>query len=161
MHVFWSQDITWMFHSTPLYSVSLWWLFTSANPLNVHISDCPWSQRTYNRTQSHSSTFLFVPPGAWRPHRLRQQKQTEDKLRRKTTMKLSIIRSACSRLQMQPRSRVSGLSRRCLPVSPAGGRLILRSASDATNRGTNRKLADNFGKQSRKEDGFECDTSLR
>ncbi|XP_022623733.1 monofunctional C1-tetrahydrofolate synthase, mitochondrial [Seriola dumerili] len=76
-------------------------------------------------------------------------------------MKLSMIRSACSSLRIHPRSRVSGLSRRCLPVGPASSRLILRAASDAASRGTNPKLADHFGNQSRKEDGFECDSSLR
>ncbi|XP_053193152.1 monofunctional C1-tetrahydrofolate synthase, mitochondrial [Scomber japonicus] len=79
-------------------------------------------------------------------------------------MKLSIIRSACGSLrihQARPGGRVSGLSRRCPPVSTASGRLIVRAASATTSSGTNPKLAVNFGKQSQKEDGLECDSSLR
>ncbi|XP_070781573.1 monofunctional C1-tetrahydrofolate synthase, mitochondrial [Enoplosus armatus] len=79
-------------------------------------------------------------------------------------MKLSLIRSACGSLRIhpvRPGSRVGGLLRRCLPVGPASNRLILRAASASTSGGTNTKLADNFGKQSQKDDGFECDSSLR
>ncbi|XP_062293128.1 monofunctional C1-tetrahydrofolate synthase, mitochondrial [Scomber scombrus] len=79
-------------------------------------------------------------------------------------MKLSIIRSACGSLrihQARPGCRVSGLSRRCPPVSAASGRLIVRAASATTSSGTSPKLAVNFGKQSQKEDGLECDSSLR
>ncbi|GLD69343.1 monofunctional C1-tetrahydrofolate synthase, mitochondrial, partial [Lates japonicus] len=77
-------------------------------------------------------------------------------------MKLSIIRSACGSLRIHPGSRVSGLSRRCLTVRPANSRLMLRrAASSSTSGGTNPKLAVQFGKRSRKEDGFECDSSLR
>ncbi|XP_034382908.1 monofunctional C1-tetrahydrofolate synthase, mitochondrial isoform X1 [Cyclopterus lumpus] len=78
-------------------------------------------------------------------------------------MKLSIIRSACGSLRIHPArpgSRVSGLSRRCQPVGPANDRLILRAASAASSGGTNPKVSVNLGKQSRKDDGFECDSSL-
>ncbi|XP_068580769.1 monofunctional C1-tetrahydrofolate synthase, mitochondrial [Cebidichthys violaceus] len=78
-------------------------------------------------------------------------------------MKLSIIRSACGSLRTHPAgpgSRVGGLSRRCPPVGPANNRLILRAASATSSGGTNPKLAVNFGKQSRKDDGFGCDRSL-
>ncbi|XP_050927817.1 LOW QUALITY PROTEIN: monofunctional C1-tetrahydrofolate synthase, mitochondrial [Lates calcarifer] len=77
-------------------------------------------------------------------------------------MKLSIIRSACGSLRIHPGSRVSSLSLRCLTVRPANSRLMLRrAASSSTSGGTNPKLAVQFGKRSRKEDGFECDSSLR
>ncbi|XP_075940392.1 monofunctional C1-tetrahydrofolate synthase, mitochondrial [Anarhichas minor] len=78
-------------------------------------------------------------------------------------MKLSMIRSACGSLRIHPArpgSRVSGFSRRCPSVGPANSRLILRAASATSSDGTNPKLAVNFGKQSRKDDGFECDSSL-
>ncbi|KAM3603476.1 uncharacterized protein V6R79_023162 [Siganus canaliculatus] len=79
-------------------------------------------------------------------------------------MKLSLIRSACGSLRIppaRPGSRVSGWSRRCPPVGPATSKLVLRNASATTSGGTKPKLAVDFGKQSRKGDGFECDTSLR
>ncbi|XP_067427943.1 monofunctional C1-tetrahydrofolate synthase, mitochondrial [Thunnus thynnus] len=79
-------------------------------------------------------------------------------------MNSSIIRSACGSLrihQARPGSRVSGLSRRCPPVGAANGRLILRAASATTSSGTSPKFAVNFGKRSQKEDGLECDSSLR
>ncbi|XP_045917592.1 monofunctional C1-tetrahydrofolate synthase, mitochondrial isoform X1 [Micropterus dolomieu] len=79
-------------------------------------------------------------------------------------MKLSIIRSACGSLRLHPArsgTRLGGLSRRCLPVGPANSRLILRTASSASSGGTNPKLAVSSGEQSRKSDGFECDSSLR
>ncbi|XP_031178011.1 monofunctional C1-tetrahydrofolate synthase, mitochondrial isoform X1 [Sander lucioperca] len=79
-------------------------------------------------------------------------------------MKLSIIRSACSSIRIHPAcpgSRVSGLTRRCLPVGPANNRLILRTASATSSGGTSPKLAVSFGKQSQKDDGFDCDSSLR
>ncbi|XP_041661972.1 monofunctional C1-tetrahydrofolate synthase, mitochondrial [Cheilinus undulatus] len=78
-------------------------------------------------------------------------------------MKLSIIRSACGSLRAHPArsgSRVNGLPRRCLPVGAANGRLIFRTASTTTSGGTNRKIAVNFGKQPRPNDGFEFDSSL-
>ncbi|XP_029281541.1 monofunctional C1-tetrahydrofolate synthase, mitochondrial isoform X2 [Cottoperca gobio] len=79
-------------------------------------------------------------------------------------MKLSIIRSACGSLRIHPASpgnRVSGLSRRCQPVGPANSRLTLRTASATSSSGTKPKLTVNFGKHSQKDDGFECDSSLR
>ncbi|XP_070843360.1 monofunctional C1-tetrahydrofolate synthase, mitochondrial [Chaetodon trifascialis] len=79
-------------------------------------------------------------------------------------MKLSMIRSACGSLRIPPAhpgSRLSGLSRRCPSVGPANGRLLIRTASATTSGGTNPKFVVNFGKQSRKDDGFECDSSLR
>lgn len=81
-------------------------------------------------------------------------------------MKLSIIRSACGSLRTQsarPGSGVSGLSRRCLtlPVGPANGRLILRTASATTSGGTEPILAVDFRKQGQNEDRFECESSLR
>lgn len=79
-------------------------------------------------------------------------------------MKLSIIRSACGSLRMHPArpgSRVSGFTRRWQPVGPVSGRLVIRAASAASSGGTNPKVSVNFGKRSRKDDGFECDSSLR
>lgn len=79
-------------------------------------------------------------------------------------MKLSIIRNACVSLRLHPArsgTRLGGLSRRCLPVGPANSRLILRTASSASSGGTNPKLVVSSGEQSRKSDGFECDSSLR
>ncbi|XP_056284712.1 monofunctional C1-tetrahydrofolate synthase, mitochondrial isoform X1 [Pseudoliparis swirei] len=78
-------------------------------------------------------------------------------------MKLSIIRSACGSLRMHPArpgSRVSGFTRRWQPVGPVSGRLVIRAASAASSGGTNPKVSVNFGKRSRKDDGFECDSSL-
>uniref|UniRef100_UPI0037E87491 monofunctional C1-tetrahydrofolate synthase, mitochondrial n=1 Tax=Semicossyphus pulcher TaxID=241346 RepID=UPI0037E87491 len=79
-------------------------------------------------------------------------------------MKLSIIRRACGSLRIHPTSsgsRVNGLSRRCLPVSPSNGQLIRRTASATSSGGTNQKLAVNFSKLSQPEDGHEFDSSLR
>lgn len=79
-------------------------------------------------------------------------------------MKLSIIRSACGSVRThsaRPGSTVSGLSRRCLPVGPANGRLILRASSATTSGGTDPILAVNLRKQAQKEDRLECDSSLR
>ncbi|XP_059212785.1 monofunctional C1-tetrahydrofolate synthase, mitochondrial [Centropristis striata] len=78
-------------------------------------------------------------------------------------MKLSIARSAYGSLRntpTRPGSRVSSLSRRCPPVGPANGRLILRAASGTSSGGTNPKLAVTFGKPSQRDDGFEY-SSLR
>ncbi|XP_034555337.1 monofunctional C1-tetrahydrofolate synthase, mitochondrial isoform X1 [Notolabrus celidotus] len=79
-------------------------------------------------------------------------------------MKLSIIRSACGSLRIHPArsgSRVSGLSRRCLPVGPSNSQMILRTASATTSGGTNPKIALRFGEQSQPDDVFEFDSSLR
>ncbi|KAM9338878.1 monofunctional C1-tetrahydrofolate synthase, mitochondrial [Symphorus nematophorus] len=79
-------------------------------------------------------------------------------------MKLSLIRRACGSLRIhsaRPGGRVSGWSRRCPPVGPASSRLILRTASATSGGGTNPKLAVNFGKQSVKDEGVGCDSSLR
>lgn len=79
-------------------------------------------------------------------------------------LKSSVIRSASCSLRIplaRPGSRVSGLSRRCPPVGPAFSRLILRTASATTSGGTKPELVVDFGKQSRKDGGFECDTSVR
>ncbi|CAJ1078473.1 monofunctional C1-tetrahydrofolate synthase%2C mitochondrial isoform X2 [Xyrichtys novacula] len=79
-------------------------------------------------------------------------------------MKLSIIRSACGSHRIHPvssGSRVSGLSRRCLPVGPANSRLILRTASASSGGGTSPKIAVNFVRKSQSDDGFEFDSSLR
>lgn len=81
-------------------------------------------------------------------------------------MKLSIIRSAYGSLRTHSAgqgSRVSGLPRRCLtlPVGPANGRLILRTASATTSGGTEPMLAADFRKQGQKAARFECESSLR
>ncbi|KAM8726116.1 monofunctional C1-tetrahydrofolate synthase, mitochondrial [Acanthopagrus schlegelii] len=79
-------------------------------------------------------------------------------------MKLSLVRSACGSLRIHPArpgSRVSVLSRRCPPVGPANSRLILRTASATSSGGASTKIAVDFGKQSQKDEGFECDSSLR
>uniref|UniRef100_A0A8D0CXY6 formate--tetrahydrofolate ligase n=1 Tax=Sander lucioperca TaxID=283035 RepID=A0A8D0CXY6_SANLU len=75
-------------------------------------------------------------------------------------MKLSIIRSACSSIRIHPAcpgSRVSGLTRRCLPVGPANNRLILRTASATSSGGTSPKLAVSFGKHPLQRPGYESD----
>uniref|UniRef100_A0A671WPN4 formate--tetrahydrofolate ligase n=1 Tax=Sparus aurata TaxID=8175 RepID=A0A671WPN4_SPAAU len=79
-------------------------------------------------------------------------------------MKLSLVRSACGSLRIHPArpgSRVSLLSRRCPPVGPTNSRLILRTASATSSGGASTKIAVDFGKQSQKDEGFECDSSLR
>ncbi|XP_077365949.1 monofunctional C1-tetrahydrofolate synthase, mitochondrial [Festucalex cinctus] len=82
-------------------------------------------------------------------------------------MKLSVIRSTCGNAAFQLHhharhgSRVSGLSRRCQPTAVAHSQLVVRAASAPVNSGTNAKLADYFGKQSRKQDGGDFDRSLR
>ncbi len=117
-----------------------------------------------------STFFLFLPevqPFAAHLKRSNEKKNLTKppfQALKETAMKLSIIRSACGSLRIHPArsgSRVGGLSRRCLPVGPANSRLILRSASAASSGGTNPKIAVNFGTQSQKDGGFECDSSLR
>ncbi|XP_074541952.1 monofunctional C1-tetrahydrofolate synthase, mitochondrial [Halichoeres trimaculatus] len=77
-------------------------------------------------------------------------------------MKLSLIRNACGSLRIptsRSGSRVSGLSRRCLPVGTSSSRLILRTASATSSGGTNPKIATSFGKQPQLDEGL--DSSLR
>ncbi|XP_019114551.2 monofunctional C1-tetrahydrofolate synthase, mitochondrial [Larimichthys crocea] len=79
-------------------------------------------------------------------------------------MKLSTIRNVCGSLRsplVRQGGGVSGLSRRCPPVSPTNSRLIIRTASATTSGGTNPRVAVKFGKQPQKGDGFEFNTSLR
>ncbi|XP_034755994.1 monofunctional C1-tetrahydrofolate synthase, mitochondrial isoform X1 [Etheostoma cragini] len=79
-------------------------------------------------------------------------------------MKLSLVRSACGSLRIHPAcpgSRVSGLTRRCLPVGPPNTRLIVRTAKATSSGGTIPKLSVSFGKRSQKNDGFDYDGSLR
>ncbi|TNN68486.1 Monofunctional C1-tetrahydrofolate synthase, mitochondrial [Liparis tanakae] len=71
-----------------------------------------------------------------------------------------LSRSLMVGLEARPGSRVSGFTRRWQPVGPVNGGLVLRAASAASSGGTNPKVSVNFGKQSRKDDGFECDSSL-
>ena len=131
------------------------------------ISDGPWRRRTSIRTLSPTVlSFLFLPElESFVDHRYTyRDKKNSTKTLKEAAMKLSVIRSACGSLRIHPArpgSRVGGLSRRCPPVGPPNGRLILRTASAASSGGTKQKLAVNFGKQSQNGDGFECDSSWR
>lgn len=107
-----------------------------------------------------STFFLFLP----KEHcsRRSSQKTKPTSKPKETTMKLALIRSTCGSLRVHPGhqgSRLSGLSRRCVPVGLANSRLILRTAS-ATSRsgGTSPKITLHFGQ---KEGMFECDGSVR
>uniref|UniRef100_A0AAQ5ZVT0 Monofunctional C1-tetrahydrofolate synthase, mitochondrial n=1 Tax=Amphiprion ocellaris TaxID=80972 RepID=A0AAQ5ZVT0_AMPOC len=79
-------------------------------------------------------------------------------------MKLAFIRSAYGSLRVHPArpgSRLSGLSRRCLPpVGATDSRVILRTVSATSSSGTRPKLTVDFGKQPEKEDGSECGSSV-
>lgn len=128
----------------------------------AQISDSTWRHRTPIRTLN--TTFLFAWSGAWLSRWLLLQNKRETQLKhlKETTMKLSIIRSACGSLrvnQARPGGRVSGLSRRCPPISAANGRVIVRTTSATSSSGTSPKLSVNFGKQYLKEDGL--DSCLR
>ncbi|KAG7508947.1 monofunctional C1-tetrahydrofolate synthase, mitochondrial [Solea senegalensis] len=77
-------------------------------------------------------------------------------------MKLSFLRSACGSLRVHSRSRVSGVTQRCLPVAArADCRWIHRAAGDSSSSGTSPKLAVHSGKKSWNKDVFELDTSLK